>query len=588
MRKKMMLRIVATAATLLFASTLHAQDISGDWQATLKVGPGIRFVLHITKSDSGGWSAVLYNIDQGLEGIPVTSITLQDSTLKYSVDRMRASYEGKVSAGGASITGTWTQPNGPKPLEFQRATKETAWPLPDPNWGHKPIKIDTRIFDGYVGRYQFAPDFVLKIVRDGDHLFTEAAGQPRFELYPVSEKEYFARIAKIEFSFHTDDHGAVTEMVVHQNGRDTVAKRIFSASLASVNAQCPAIDAMVAAEFAKHPVGSVTVGVVFGNKLVWTRSYGNADMEKKIPADKDTVYRIGSITKMFTALMLEQLADAGKVHLSDPVEKYFPEVNTVQDKFANAPPITLIQLATHSSGMDREPSDTDTYVKGPVSDWEKTLIAALPHTRYALEPGTQFSYSNIGFATLGATLGRASGEPYTEYLPKHIFGPLGMTSTALELTPAIRPHLSKGYDAGPGGKVDADAAQREHETGRGYKVPNGAIYTTVGDMARFCSFLMGQGPDSVLKAASLERNLSQSAVQADYQLSSGYTLGGFVFRRDGYTAFGHGGAVAGYRADVYVNRDATVGVIVLANAIGPGAVDTNSIAMKSLDMLSKQ
>src|SRR5258708_1487283 len=215
--RKMMLRTIAVGVAMLFASTLYAQDISGDWQATLKAGPGIRLVLHITKSDSGGWNAILYNIDQGLEGIPVTSITLQDSTLKYSVDRMRATYEGKLNAGGASITGIWTQPNGPKPLDFQRATKETAWPLPDPNWGHKPVKVDPKIFDGYVGRYQFAPDFVLKIVREADHLFPQAPRHPPFELYPVSEKEYFARIAKVEFSFHTDDHGAVTEMVVHQN-----------------------------------------------------------------------------------------------------------------------------------------------------------------------------------------------------------------------------------------------------------------------------------------------------------------------------------------------------------------------------------
>jgi CubicO group peptidase (beta-lactamase class C family) len=284
--------------------------------------------------------------------------------------------------------------------------------------------------------------------------------------------------------------------------------------------------------------------------------------------------------------MLEQLVDAGKVHLSDPVEKYFPEIKTVQGRFPDAPPITLIQLATHTSGLDREPDDVEKYVQGPVSDWEKTLIAALPHTRYAFEPGTHFSYSNIGFAILGAALSRASGQPYADYLPKHIFEPLGMTHTALELTPELLPHLSRGYDVGPGGKVGADTSQREHQSGRGYKVPNGAIYTTVGDLARFCSFLMGQGPDSVLKAASLERNLRQSAVQADFQLSDGYTLGGFVFRRDHYVAFGHGGAVAGYRAELYLNREATVGVIVLANAIGSEAVDTNNLALKSLDMLS--
>ncbi len=243
---------------------------------------------------------------------------------------------------------------------------------------------------------------------------------------------------------------------------------------ASLGPQLAQIDTLVAAELARRPVGSVTAGVVSGKDLIWSKSYGEADMEKKTAADTDTVYRIGSITKMFTALMLEQLVEEKKVHLSDPVEKYFPEVKLVQDRFPNAPPITLMQLATHTSGLGREPDDTAMYVTGAVADWEKTLIAALPHTHYILEPGTRYSYSNIGYAILGAALSRAAGEPYIEYIPKHIFQPLGMTHSALERNAAMTPHLSKGYQVmGPewsGGLGNPAAGTRN---GRGYKVPNG-------------------------------------------------------------------------------------------------------------------
>jgi CubicO group peptidase (beta-lactamase class C family) len=96
------------------------------------------------------------------------------------------------------------------------------------------------------------------------------------------------------------------------------------------------IDALAAAEHAKDDVGSLTIGVVAGDKLVWTRSYGYADMEKKIPANAETVYRIGSITKSFTGLMLLQLVQDGKVSLSDPVEKYFPELGTIPNRPASA------------------------------------------------------------------------------------------------------------------------------------------------------------------------------------------------------------------------------------------------------------
>ena len=351
----------------------------------------------------------------------------------------------------------------------------------------------------------------------------------------------------------------------------------------SLRPHFPEIESLVAAELAKRPVGSVTAGVVSGKDLVWSKSYGDADMEKKTPADADTVYRIGSITKMFTALMLEQLVEANKVHLSDPVEKYFPEIKLVQDRFPNAPPVTLIQLATHTSGLGREPDNTDTYVTGAVADWEKTLIAALPHTHYVLEPGTRYAYSNIGYAILGAALSRAAGEPYLEYIPKHIFQPLGMTHSVLERNAHMMPHLSKGYQVTGPDSVDSTTAQREHETGRGYKVPNGAIYTTVGDLARFASFLMGQGPESVLKTASLERFQLQSIVPANMGLTSGYGIGFDVERRDNYVAFGHSGGVAGYTADLLMNRKTGVGVIVLSN----GAVNPGGIARQTLDLLSK-
>src|SRR5215470_12466190 len=225
------------------------------------------------------------------------------------------------------------------------------------------------------------------------------------------------------------------------------------------------VDALAAAELAKDNRGSVTVGIVSGPELMWTKSYGYADMEKKTPATRETVYRIGSITKQFTALMLLQLVRDGKVHLSDPVEKYFPEINKVKGRYAGAPPITLIQLATHTAGLAREPDHTDKYLKGPVSDWEKVLIAALDETKYTFEPGTQFSYSNIGYAILGAALGRAAGQPYAGYVQARIFKPLGMTDTAFEPNDRIRARISRGYVI-QNGNLDWETTDREHQ-GRG-------------------------------------------------------------------------------------------------------------------------
>jgi CubicO group peptidase (beta-lactamase class C family) len=318
------------------------------------------------------------------------------------------------------------------------------------------------------------------------------------------------------------------------------------------------VDAKAAAEWSKDRVGGLTVGIVTANGLAWTKSYGWADAEKKVPAASETVYRIGSITKQFTALLLLQLARDGKVHLSDPVEKYFPEVNKIQGRFPGAPPITRIQLATHTSGLGAEPEDTETYLKGSVADWEKVLIAALPHTRYVDEPGTRFNYSNIGYAILGAALARAGHQPYVEMVQQRIFQPLGMSSSFLAPGDRERTRIAKGYLIEDDGKLDTATPEREHQ-GRGYKVPNGAIYTTVGDLARFLAFEMGDE----LFAESFER-----LVTTDPDLRRGYGTGFQVVRFGETVLVGHTGGVAGYQAALYFDRGSRTGVILLRNAVG--------------------
>lgn len=333
------------------------------------------------------------------------------------------------------------------------------------------------------------------------------------------------------------------------------------------------LDRQATSEFAKDGLGSLTVGLVSDAGLVWTRSYGLADMEKKVPATSDTVYRIGSITKQFTALMLLQLVQDGKVHLSDPVEKYFPEINKVQGRLPGTPPITLVQLATHMSGLDREPEDTETYLKGPVADWEKVLIAALPHTRYAYEPGTHFSYSNVGYAILGAALGRAAGRPYVEYVQQRIFKPLGMSHSFFEPDAQTRPTIAKGY-LSEDGKVESETSEREHQ-GRGYKVPNGAVYTTVGDMARFVAFELGKEEEQVLKKESLEESF-ESLVTANPGFTRGYGTGFQVLRLGDAVVHGHNGGVAGYQAEAFFDRKARIGVVILKSSVG-GPFDTSPL-----------
>jgi CubicO group peptidase (beta-lactamase class C family) len=352
---------------------------------------------------------------------------------------------------------------------------------------------------------------------------------------------------------------------------------------ANLQAAVARIDAMVAAEHAKDNVASVTAGIIQGGQPIWTRSYGVADAERKIPATKDTVYRIGSITKQFTALMLLQLVQDGKVSLSDPVERYFPEVNKISGRYANAPPITLIQLATMTAGIASEPANLPKYLVGPVAQWEKTMIAALGETKYEYEPGTHYFYSNIGYAILGATLGRAANVPYTTHVQQRILAPLAMTHTAFEPNASIQPSLAKGYELNGSGAVTFDEPQREH-AGRGYKVPNGALYTTVGDLARFLAFELGEGPESVLKRATLA-DVQTRVHSSGPRLGSGYGIGFQLTRRGDQVFLGHTGAVAGYTAQAYIHSPSKTGFIVLRNASG-GKFDMSGLTFGALTELA--
>lgn len=336
------------------------------------------------------------------------------------------------------------------------------------------------------------------------------------------------------------------------------------------------LDTLVGEEFAKDGVGGTTVAVVKGGSLAWAKGYGLADIEAGTPATANTVYRIGSITKPFTAVMLLQLVEKGTVRLDDPVEKYLPEINRIAERPKDAPSVTLEQIATMMSGIAREPDDLDTFLVGPVERWEQVLFEALPRTKYDHEPGARFLYSNIGYAILGATLGRAAKKPYVDYMRESVLRPLGMTTTDFVPSATIQPALAKGYEM-RNGKPNGEQPAREHD-GRGYKVPNGALYTSVGDLAKFVSLWLGEGPETVLKRTTISGTFARVPATATYG------IGFQVVRRDGKVYYGHGGSVAGYRAQMAYDTRAKVGVIVLRN-VGGGSFNPGPIASRLLAMV---
>ena len=212
------------------------------------------------------------------------------------------------------------------------------------------------------------------------------------------------------------------------------------------------------------------------------------------------------------------------------------------------------------------------------------MLAALPHTSYTSIPGTEYSYSNIGYAILGAALARVVHEPYTEWQRSRVFKPLGMARTRFEVDPTIASDLAVGYQVNGDGTLDDQTAAQEARDGRGYKVPNGAIFTTVDDLARFVAFELSRGPDSVLARSMLDEAFD-GLVATDHFLETGYGLGFMAMSHEGYSYLGHSGSVAGYRAAMYYDRGMKLGVVVFRNVIG-GKQDPDRLAVDILSLLA--
>jgi len=317
----------------------------------------------------------------------------------------------------------------------------------------------------------------------------------------------------------------------------------------------------IAADVMRDHVGGIAVGVVVDGDLVWARAFGQADRDRPVPMGTATISRVGSISKCVTAVLLMRLVDRGVVSLEDPVTRWLPEFAEVRDARPGAAAVTLRQLASHTAGLSREPA-LDSAASGPIAGWEAKILESIPHTRIDTLPGARFQYSNIGFGILGLALSRAAHRPFVDLVEEEVFGPLGMTSSTFVVGPELAPRLAVGYENLPDGSIDADRPAREH-AGRGYKVPNGGVYTTLADLGRLIGALSGEPGLRILSEASRREMLT---VQTPGSPDDGYGLGLFL-RKDGKGRLlaSHNGSVSGYTAAIAFDPDARVGVVVLRN-----------------------
>ena len=333
-------------------------------------------------------------------------------------------------------------------------------------------------------------------------------------------------------------------------------------------------EAEIAASIAARVAPGLSVSLVCGAQTVWQRGFGVSDLERGAPAAPDTVYAVGSITKLFTATMLMQMRDAGKLRLDDAVQDYVPDV-PVPHRHPGAPPITFRHLVTHTSGLAKD---------SPVGYWDslefppvEVMMAKLKETEQVYPPGTQWKYSNLAIALLGHALSRIAGQSWDSYINGHILAPLGMHESAPRFAEKQRAKLACGYARPAAGWPPAALAHQD----LGGISAGGSLHSTVTDMAKFIANQFADEPKLLCHATIAEMHRAQW-VNEDWQ--SGQGIGWRVHRADdGSTRIEHGGGVHGYTCKVLLSVPERLGVAVFTN--GSDGNVGNGVAARTLDLL---
>ncbi|MCY3700858.1 MAG: serine hydrolase [Gemmatimonadetes bacterium] len=321
-----------------------------------------------------------------------------------------------------------------------------------------------------------------------------------------------------------------------------------------------AFSRQIAADVEADGIGGITAAVFKGDQVLWAQGFGWADPANRVPAGVRTIYRTGSISKSVTAILMADLVEEGTVALDDAVVDYLPEAAGFGDPPAGMEPITFRQLASHTAGLIREP-ELEGAAAGPIEDWGYKILASIPHTRFYTMPGTQYQYSNIGYGVLGYALQRAAGTSFMELVEDRLFEPLGMRSSTFIVGPGLWRRVAVGFANGADGEVNANFPALEHE-GRGYKVPNGGVYATVGDLATFGAAVMGMTEHELLEPATRRDVMTvQTPEDPDAGYGLGFSIRPVALEGGGDVRFvGHGGSVAGYNMYLVFEPESGYGV----------------------------
>ncbi len=327
------------------------------------------------------------------------------------------------------------------------------------------------------------------------------------------------------------------------------------------------LTALVEREAKDKKIPAMSISLVDDQLVVWSKGFGKQDREGKVPASDQTIYRVGSVSKLFTDIAIMQLVEEGKIDLDAQVTNYLPDFKPAAK--ANHKPITLRMLMSHRSGLIRE-SPVGNYFDpdGPTLEATVASVNGIP---LVYPPGEKIKYSNAAIAAVGLAVQKVRGEEFTKSVEKTVLGPLGMTSSSFS---PDKPFV----------KTNLAAATMWTYHGREFPAPTfelgmapaGCMYSTVTDLSKFLSCLFADGKvegGQLLKPETLAAMLTPQFAPADAK--DGFGIGFALGQLDGKVRIGHGGAIYGFSTELAALPSEKLGVVVVSSRDVTNAVTTH-------------
>ena len=354
------------------------------------------------------------------------------------------------------------------------------------------------------------------------------------------------------------------------------------------------VDRLLAQFTADRHVPGAAWGVIVDGQLAHVGVSGLRDVATKAPVDADTVFRIASMTKSFTAMSILKLRDDGKLSLDDPAERYVPEMAGMKYPASDAPRITIRHLLSHAEGFpednpwgDRQLADTDEQLS-------QMLRGGIP---FSNPPGIAYEYSNLGFAILGRIVSNVSKVRYEDYVAANILRPLGMSATTLEPSEVAATRLAHGY------RWEDEQWKSEPLLANGSFGSMGGMLTSVRDLSRYVGVFLSawpshDGPETAPIRRSSLREMQHLWSPAPASVTGDRATGAVQLNAGGYgyglrisqngtfrTIVSHGGGLPGFGSVMTWLPDYGIGIVAFGNLTYTG---WGGIATNALELLAKK